>query len=946
MDLRIRSRTSNEGGRRAAHEKAKGQRHQSDLQKADYNRCTYGLFRQTNEDGDDEMCAYIQWFCTPEELAFGKRSKIRPDQSMVEPQCCQKTPSFGSILVACRQSPSLFTEDFVWEEIYKGPEDLLDLIDFVKEQTKGKRKHLPSKEEDKEYEQKKEADNEEPRTPHKRRKTTSTTATPKSTVKASKYTTPTHKRIMIKKPIEITPLGTRVLSPSQYLSTPYSHARTTLHVSAVPTALPCRSDEFSTVYSHLYSAIVDGSGTCIYISGTPGTGKTATVREVVASLHQAVLNEELDDFNFVEINGMKVTEPHQSYSLLWEALKGDRVSPHHALSLLEQEFSHPSPRRIPCVVLMDELDQLVTKNQSVMYNFFNWPAMRHSRLIVLAVANTMDLPERTLSNKISSRLGLTRITFSGYTHTQLMEIISSRLQNVPGNIVDQDAVQFASRKVAAVSGDARRALDICRRAVEIAEQSQQKHEAGPTGNEDDGDDGAVAAGTPSRKGRGPANDAQQPKTERNNSTQQLARVTIATIKQAINEATSSPIAQHLRCLPLASKLFLAAILARTRRTGVAESTFGDVIVEAKRIADVAENSAIHDFLLVDGHNSEKTNPSSTMPRILALGAAAMELVEAEQAKRQRNGIQCLTKEGKLYQYSPGNSFVASPKQYSINMQWWTSHSFNSQGPFQLLLTHTEINIFKASCSAAALNVVSPGRMFPAANNFNNIGVLLNLQGAAAPMHADIGNRPAGRNQVLSQFQSGSNANSFDDGITAGVVSEFHDSFLGWCVPAVDSVVGPELLRDLESVISLAVNSAASPTGPAPTMATVDPGCTFPFNTPHSRPVGKMSESITSPFSSTPAGTACSPLSASGIRTIQPPFTQWLYMARRQYDAVSFFEARDPGPCFVHDANACVMVSQRGRPTCRKWEYYIPSCPRIRPGVHVGTSPCRISRPVR
>ncbi len=102
---------------------------------------------------------------------------------------------------------------------------------------------------------------------------------------------------------------------------------------------------------------------------------------------------------------MKVTDPHQSYSLLWQALRGDRVSPSHALELLEREFSTPSPRRVPCVVLMDELDQLVTKNQSVMYNFFNWPGLPHSRLIVLAVANTMDLPERTLSNKISSRLG-------------------------------------------------------------------------------------------------------------------------------------------------------------------------------------------------------------------------------------------------------------------------------------------------------------------------------------------------------------------------------------------------------------------------------------------------------------------------------------------------------------------------------------------------------------
>lgn len=122
-------------------------------------------------------------------------------------------------------------------------------------------------------------------------------------------------------------------------------------------------------------------------------------------LNAAVQAEELDDFIFVEINGMKVTDPHQAYSLLWEALQGDRVSPSHALDLLGREFSNPSPRRVPCVVLMDELDQLVTKNQSVMYNFFNWPGLRHSRLIVLAVANTMDLPERTLSNKISSRLG-------------------------------------------------------------------------------------------------------------------------------------------------------------------------------------------------------------------------------------------------------------------------------------------------------------------------------------------------------------------------------------------------------------------------------------------------------------------------------------------------------------------------------------------------------------
>ena len=54
---------------------------------------------------------------------------------------------------------------------------------------------------------------------------------------------------------------------------------------------------------------------------------------------------------------------------------------------------------------MDELDQLVTPKQDVIYNFFNWPTLANSRLIVVAVANTMDLPERVMTGRVRSRLG-------------------------------------------------------------------------------------------------------------------------------------------------------------------------------------------------------------------------------------------------------------------------------------------------------------------------------------------------------------------------------------------------------------------------------------------------------------------------------------------------------------------------------------------------------------
>ncbi|KAH9865732.1 hypothetical protein J1614_009319 [Plenodomus biglobosus] len=667
------------------------------LLKAEGNQAWVGIICDFHEDVvDGEKMAKFLWFSSEKEIRNQnkKRTDFLPNELYISatfddnplesingtakvlsleqfqrlyPAGVKKSSKdFGKVFVCrrgCNTRTTTYTPEFIWEDIYKGAADIESLVELVESQTKATRRGVgrPKKTVQQDLDDFVAPDSDDdgaPKTPRKRRKLNEAT-TPtsnKKTPTSRKFLTPTHKRIVLKKQLEFTPLGTRVLSPS-VLNSPFQQARSQLHVSSVPAALPCREEEFSTVYSHLEAAITDGSGSCIYISGTPGTGKTATVREVVAQLHASVQAEELDDFIFVEINGMKVTDPHQSYSLLWQALRGDRVSPSHALELLEREFSTPSPRRVPCVVLMDELDQLVTKNQSVMYNFFNWPGLRHSRLIVLAVANTMDLPERTLSNKISSRLGLTRITFPGYTYDQLMQIIQSRLEGVPGSLVKTDAVQFAARKVAAVSGDARRALDICRRAVEIAETeitSQDK-------------DDAAQPTTPSRTGRGEKTKLLQTSRSIKSTVEQDAVaikqagpttgrkgvVTIATIKQAINEATSSPLQQALRALPLVSKVFLAALLARIRRTGIGEAVLGDVVDEVKRLGLMSQLKPVHDHLLAperevggelgtSGTTAQPATPSKhrdsqgtrskssdlKAARALGLALAATELAEA------------------------------------------------------------------------------------------------------------------------------------------------------------------------------------------------------------------------------------------------------------------------------------------------------------------------------
>ena len=51
----------------------------------------------------------------------------------------------------------------------------------------------------------------------------------------------------------------------------------------------------------------------MYISGVPGTGKTATVKGVAQHLQKAADQGEIPPFKFIELNGMQLMEPSQAF---------------------------------------------------------------------------------------------------------------------------------------------------------------------------------------------------------------------------------------------------------------------------------------------------------------------------------------------------------------------------------------------------------------------------------------------------------------------------------------------------------------------------------------------------------------------------------------------------------------------------------------------------------
>lgn len=66
------------------------------------------------------------------------------------------------------------------------------------------------------------------------------------------------------------------------------------------------------------NGIAGAEGQCLYISGVPGTGKTATVRDVMRCLRRRAEAKEVLPFQFVELNSLQLPSPQHAYCQLYE----------------------------------------------------------------------------------------------------------------------------------------------------------------------------------------------------------------------------------------------------------------------------------------------------------------------------------------------------------------------------------------------------------------------------------------------------------------------------------------------------------------------------------------------------------------------------------------------------------------------------------------------------
>ncbi|XP_050551682.1 polycomb group protein Psc-like [Spodoptera frugiperda] len=205
----------------------------------------------------------------------------------------------------------------------------------------------------------------------------------------------------------------------------------------------------------------------LYISGQPGTGKTASLSYILN------LPKFKEGYKQVYINCTMMKSAASIYSRICKELQlpTSGTTEKACFNAIEKYLKK---KHKMILLVLDEIDQLDSKRQSVLYTIFEWPAMADSRVVLIGIANALDLTERTLP-RLQARCSLRPETlhFAPYTKEQIINIFTNVLANEDkSNVFSPVALQMLAAKISAISGDMRRALDIGRRVIELARRTK------------------------------------------------------------------------------------------------------------------------------------------------------------------------------------------------------------------------------------------------------------------------------------------------------------------------------------------------------------------------------------------------------------------------------------------------------------------------------------------
>lgn len=252
-----------------------------------------------------------------------------------------------------------------------------------------------------------------------------------------------------------------------------SAVREALHVSTAPSMVVCREDEQKKVLEFCKKNLEEEKAGSLYVCGCPGTGKSLSMEKVKHSLVDWAKEAGLQQPDVFSINCTSLTNTSQIFSKILlklqprKKLNGSTSPFQHLQNLYSQKLQSSGMKMM--LIIADELDYLITRDRAVLHDLFMLTTFPFSRFILIGIANAIDLADRFLPRLQSMNCKPLVVTFRAYSKDQIIRILQERLTVFPYIVFQPQALELCARKVAAASGDMRKALSVCRSAIEILE---------------------------------------------------------------------------------------------------------------------------------------------------------------------------------------------------------------------------------------------------------------------------------------------------------------------------------------------------------------------------------------------------------------------------------------------------------------------------------------------
>ncbi|KAI0148095.1 cell division control protein Cdc6 [Hypoxylon sp. NC0597] len=381
--------------------------------------------------------------------------------------------------------------------------------------------------------------------------------------------TPRH-RVMSAGKVSKRLFTTTPLTPTA-VQTVYHQARQLFSRSADPGQLIGRDEERSQLKKFLQRCSKPNPSGCIYVSGPPGTGKSAMVNEVTQEL------AEMETVKKAYINCMSIKSSKDLYGTLLDQICDETDIPEGDAAEIVEKLFVPRKKSLDVfLVVLDEIDHILTLDLESLYQLFEWSMQKSSRLLLVGIANALDLTDRFLPRLKSRNLKPELLPFLPYSAAQIKTIITSRLKSLvpdgsPLPFMHPAAIELCSRKVSSQTGDLRKAFEICRRAIDLVEmETKQKHEteikekmllATPS-KKPLGENMNLS---PSKKSPGKSPSVMLTDSLKGLTVETAPRVSIAHLNKITAAAFSNGTNQRLKTLNLQQKAALCSLVALEKR---------------------------------------------------------------------------------------------------------------------------------------------------------------------------------------------------------------------------------------------------------------------------------------------------------------------------------------------------------------------------------------------